>query len=455
MATCNPRDICFVVDLSGSMNNDTDPNNTGGIDPIYPGVGTQMMQDIFDDFGFGSYANAKSESIGTPLGVSSISGLTNTSSSPLLDWKNQPPSITISGSSYTVPVQYQILTHKQGNKHIVDDSSSVITQKAYSWVMDEELRGKSGFAKLPGIMPAAKPTPNSTDSNNYNYWQYYLSNNSSNIGYKSYMSYMMAWGRTLPPSSSTLYTPLSRSSPDCPYHPDTTQKGNTFNFPPREMPTHSTRLAIIDALEIIKERNQNITDSSQSDWVSIVTFDLTSNVAVLHTLDNNYDTAMQDCTTLQACNDNVSCTSTETGFITAINLLNSKGRQGANKVVVLLTDGKPNLYSSSSGTISSYESAHANSNYYGSSSDYPQDAAMMQAAIMQGKNWSVFPVELGLQGDADFMNRIYSVAQGKTTKTLTSPYDATGDPTNYETELINIFNNIISNPKLRLVNYSK
>ena len=52
------------------------------------------------------------------------------------------------------------------------------------------------------------------------------------------------------------------------------------------------------------------------------------------------------------------------------------------------------------------------------------------------------------------MNRIYSVSKGKTTQTLTCPYDATGDPTNYETELIDIFNKIISNPKLRLVNYN-
>ncbi len=49
------------------------------------------------------------------------------------------------------------------------------------------------------------------------------------------------------------------------------------------------------------------------------------------------------------------------------------------------------------------------------------------------------------------MNRIYSIAMGKTTQTLTSPYGATGDPTYYEQELIDIFNKIISNPKLRLV----
>ena len=135
----------------------------------------------------------------------------------------------------------------------------------------------------------------------------------------------------------------------------------------------------------------------------------------------------------------------------AISLLTASGRTNANKVIVLMTDGKPNLYSSSNSTITSYESAHANSNFYGSSSDYPQDAAMMQASIMQGKNWSFFPVELGLQGDADFMSRIYSIAKGKTTETDTSPYEATGDPSNCETELKSIFEQIISTPKVRIV----
>ncbi len=454
-ATCNPRDICFVVDLSGSMNNDTDPNNTSSIDASYPGVGTTMMTDIFNDFGYGSFSGAQSESIGAPLGKS-LSVLKGTSTNnPLLDYNNTTPqTFTYNGTNYqyTIPTQYQIKTHLNNGVRVVDDSSSVRTQKAYSWVMDVQLKGIPGVAAVPGIMPAAKPAPDSTDTNNYNYWYAYLSSYSSSIGYSSYMHYMMSYGRTKPTSSSTLYSPLSRSSPDCPYNSDTTKRGNTFNFPPREMPTHSSRLAIIDALDIIKEKNQNIVDSSQTDWISIVTFDLTSNVVVLHTLDNDYDSAMQDCTTIQACSDSSSCTATETGFITAMNLLNTKGRISANKVVVLLTDGKPNLYSSSPSTISNYEAAHRNSNYYGSSGYYSQDAAMMQTAKMQDNNWSVFPVQLGLQGDQDFMDRIYSFAMGKTTQTLTSPYNATGDPSGYEQDLIDIFNKIISNPKLRLVN---
>ena len=46
-----------------------------------------------------------------------------------------------------------------------------------------------------------------------------------------------------------------------------------------------------------------------------------------------------------------------------------------NKIVVLLTDGMPNLYSSSSSTINSYDNQHPSNNFYGSSGNYPQDAA--------------------------------------------------------------------------------
>ena len=60
MAVTNPRDIAFVVDLSGSMNYDTDPNNTDDINrtfaPLgYPTIGTELMQQIYDDFNFGTF----------------------------------------------------------------------------------------------------------------------------------------------------------------------------------------------------------------------------------------------------------------------------------------------------------------------------------------------------------------------------------------------------------------
>ena len=65
----NPRDICFVVDLSGSMNDDT---TTGyGASPSYrssvtPASIQSMMQQVFTDLNFGTYPGTV-QKIGQPL----------------------------------------------------------------------------------------------------------------------------------------------------------------------------------------------------------------------------------------------------------------------------------------------------------------------------------------------------------------------------------------------------
>ena len=134
------------------MNDDTDPSKTSGINSSYPGVGNTMMQNFFNDFGFGTYPGT-SQAIGAPLGVNSLPSLTNTSSSPLL-YSNQ--SVVMSQYSYAVPSQYLIYVSGDGSGQPADTTTTA-TQKAYSWVIDEQLGGKSGSAAVPGLMNAAKP----------------------------------------------------------------------------------------------------------------------------------------------------------------------------------------------------------------------------------------------------------------------------------------------------------
>ena len=147
----------------------------------------------------------------------------------------------------------------------------------------------------------------------------------------------------------------------------------------------------------------------------------------------------------------MACTATETGLIAAKNHIKPKnqggvGRQGTNKIVVLLTDGKPNLYSSSSSTISSYIRSNPSSNFYGN--QYPQDAALMQTSMMQGDHWYLYPVGIGLGCDYDFMDRM--ARMGTTDKDGQGPRGS-GNPADYEARLTQIFQNIITNPKLRIV----
>ncbi len=116
---------------------------------------------------------------------------------------------------------------------------------------------------------------------------------------------------------------------------------------------------------------------------------------------------------------------------------------------MLLTDGIPNLKTSSDATISAYRTSHPSGEYYGGSSAYYFDAAIMQTAIMHSKRWKAYPVGVGLGTNYDFMDRL---ARMSTTANPSGQSPRTsGSPVAYEDEVSAIFRNIISNPQLRLV----
>lgn len=426
VAVTNPRDIAFVVDLSGSMNYDTDPDNTDNINKTfaaqgYPTIGTELMQQVYDDFGFGTFPGT-TQCVGSPLGVSTSKG----------DALTQLTSTSGPLSKSTISSQYRITS---------SDSSTVRKKKAYSWVMD---------VQLPSLMPTAKPTPNSSTS--YSYWAAYLDDNYAKIGYRSYVHFLMYNGRERKPDGST-YTPLSQYSPDCPLHTESTAAGE-FQFPPREQPTHAARRAIIAAIEVIKERNQNIADPNQRDWVSVVTFDRLTGGGpeIAQSLTGNYEDAMQACTMLQACSHTSASTATEAGLIKARAHIKPKkdggaGRLATNKVIVLLTDGLPNLYQTSASTIRTYMNNNPSGDFYGG--NYPRDAALMQTSMMQGDHWFMYPVGIGLGCDYDFMDRMSRM--GSTANSDGEGPRGSGNPADYEERLTEIFRNIITNPKLRLV----
>jgi Flp pilus assembly protein TadG len=426
VATVNPRDIAFVVDLSGSMNDDSDPDNTDTINSTYaaagyPNIGTQLMQQVYDDFGFGTFPGT-TQCIGYPLGIRTSGG----------DPLTQLSSKTGPLSSSSIPSKYRILS---------SDSTSTRKRKAYYWTMD---------VQLASLMPAAKPTPST--STTYSYWASYFDDHYKKLGYRSYTHFMMYYGRDEKPDGST-YTPLSLSNSLCPLHTEATA-GGTFRFPPREQPTHASRRSIIAALQVIKERNQNISDVNQKDWVSIITFDKVGTAAITLALTDNYDSAMLACTRLQAVGSGGYSTDTEDGVAMAAGHIKpqnegGRGRLATNKIVVLLTDGQPNLYSTSNSAIRNYRDDNPSSDFYGSSSKYAHDAALMQTSMIEGKRWSLYPVGIGADCDYDFMDRM--ARMGATANNDGQSARGSGNPADYETRLTEIFQNIITNPKLRLV----
>ncbi|MEN6449672.1 MAG: VWA domain-containing protein [Thermoguttaceae bacterium] len=391
VATVNPRDIAFVVDLSGSMSNDTNPSSDS--------CSTALMQNVYNDMGFGVYPGT---------------------------------------------------------------SQTRTWGKSTAWLMDNQVKS---------LMPNAIPAPNSSNSASVSYWGSYFSfiGSSGKIGYKTYLQFMMSNGRDVAPDGSH-YTPLSVNSNlcACPMHSETVGDA-TFQFPPREMPAHACRRALIAALQVIESRNQKITDPNQRDWVSIVTFDKVSSSSpkIAQTLTSDYSSVMNSCTQLEACGNKGLCTCTEAGLALAQSHIKpasegGAGRERTNKIVVLLTDGQPNLKQSSSTTISSYKSANPSTwtnpvtgqvvNNWSVTGSYTteQQAALMRASMMQGDGWSTYAVGVGLDCSSNFMDRL--ARMGATANPTTGQAPATaGDSTTAEANLTAIFNRIITNPKLRLV----
>jgi Flp pilus assembly protein TadG len=386
IAVVNPRDIAFVVDTSGSMNDDSTPGASS--------AKTSLIQAVYDDFGFGTYPGT-SQTLGTGSTASLMNG------------------------------------------------------------------------KLKTTMPNAVPTPNSANADSVKYWAAYFSylGSSGQIGYKSYVTFMMKQGRDIPVvpeiknskgvvTQAAQYTPMSVRNLSYRAHVESTDAGS-LSFPPREMPTHAARRAIIAAIKVIQDRNATISDASQKDQVSLIVYDYKvdgthpDNVRVAKTLTDNYAGVIDACRTLQAADDNGSCTDTEGGLLMAYNHIKpasqgGTGRENVNKVIVLLTDGLPNLYESSNTAISAAMAANPG----GWGTGYAQNAALMQAMNMQNQNWTLYPVGVGAGGDQTFMNRL-AVKSG--TAKDGAGYTVASDASVYESTLRTIFQGIISNPKLRLV----
>jgi len=480
VAMATPRDIAFVVDLSGSMNDDAEPCwATGAINQQfagegYPTVGSELMEKLFSDFHFGSYPG-QLQYLGSPWNVPSGSKAYAELT------KNGGPL-----TSQNVPAKYRISSN---------DSETTRKTKAYSAIIDYQ---------LASVMPQAKPTPNS--ATNYAYWEKYLDyiiepyndqgsgsgrnrvpgrgqlppnqdsdrvtgfNNPNTstfpsasssvpasyrnkLGYLTYVQFMVDHGRDMPVVGNQ-YSPLSAHSRDCPWHNEDTA-GGTFSFPPREQPVHAARRALIAAMQVVRERNETIIDPDQRDWVSVISFDRLNDggPVVRQSLTADYEEAMLSCTELQGVSDVGASTATDTGLLVAQQHIRPKseggfGREATNKVVVLLTDGVPNLYTSNASDVNRYIASHPDGDYY-SSGSVPYNAPLVDAARMYAENWQVFPVGIGLGTDYDFMDRMSRL--GGTANEDGQGARGSGNPAEYEERLAEIFREIITNPKVRLV----
>ena len=520
-----PRDIVFVVDLSGSMNDDTEnvwatkSIETLFEDTEYAGIGENLVQQFYTDMNFGTYPG-KLEYIGKPLG-----GIPSRS-----DAYHQMTRNDGKLSKSNIASQYRIDN---------SDTEKTRKKKAYKWMIDHQI------AKL---MPNAKPTPDSEA--NYEFWEKYLDyvmvvkyigvqknrkkkkrstnggesgstqpnpsigrnlselprytswlaryqplamlhyrsldrgwippdvdtdriykfNNPNTsaypdgdtntrwqlrnkLGYRTYAQFLMDWGRDGKPEGNT-FVQSSVKSAFCPFH-DEHINGETFLFPPRTQPMNSVRRSLISALQTIRDRNHEFGMTSNRDLVAIMTFDRVENgISIRQTLTDDYESAMDKCCKLQATQDSGSSTATELGLKHAYEYLRpvakgGVGRVGANKVVVLLTDGLPNAYVSSKEAIDQFIDDHPEEEDFYESGYYWFNAALMQGKMMQNKaeNWYIYPVGIGFGTDYDFMDRVARIGA---TAIDGQAMRGTRNPARYEESLKSLLDAILSSSSVSL-----
>jgi uncharacterized membrane protein YgcG len=283
------------------------------------------------------------------------------------------------------------------------------------------------------------------------------------VGYVTYVQFMMDWGRDRSPDvgNSTnasptvgIKTQLSVLSPNCPYHTETVN-GESFLFPPSEQPTHALRRSLIRAIQEIAAKNEGL-GPGVGDRVAIVTFDAVDAYhapQIVLPLTDDYAAAKAACCKLQAVSDIGNSTATENGMILARNHLKpttegGQGRTYSTKVLVLLTDGVPNVWQSSATEIGNYMSANPHADYYDPL--YPwYNSVLMQTDKMRAGYGKVFPVGMGLGCDYDFMDRIARMAD--TADKNGQSMHGSSNPSQYEERMVEIFKNIINTRGGKLV----
>ena len=420
VATTRPRDITFVVDVSGSMNNDTEPCRTASPteDAEAQGMRAGWMREIYEDFGYGPFPG-ELEYVAAPWGIAPTEDayreLTATGAGPL------------TGEGIASPYRISPADDELQRK-----------RKAYSAIIDLQIA-----RLMPGVKPAADSTVN------YAYWAAYLdyliaparsetrgilppggdrhridgmddshttasdgaarSAFHNRIGYRTYVQFMLDHGRA--GKAGGQYTPLSRHSKHCPWHAEETDRGS-FDFPPRTRPMHEVRRTLIEAIGMIEDHNRGIVYGELRDRVSIIAFDdlRGGGPAVHQPLTSDYDAAMRIAATLQATSDRDPSSAVEAGLVAAQGHLREparggQGRAGAEKLVVLISDGRANLYVGSSSEIDRFLADNPTRAFHGDDSA-GRNASLMRAGQMRAEHCRTFAVAMGLEADREFLDRL-------------------------------------------------
>jgi hypothetical protein len=429
VALAAPREILFVVDTSGLMNDDDElASILGGLRGFDGQVGRYVggnplnlelenrdwVTTLYDELGWGA-APGTTEIIGQALGVTDSQGayeeLVGTTGG------DEGGSEGLLGN-WTIPSEYRIQS---------SDNDAMRRDKAYHWIIDQQ---------LPALMPNVEP-----GYADFNHWAAYLdyviqeqsstsgaqtyhpydmtdySNDPSatsllanRVGYPSYLQFLLDVGAE--DSIAGAKSILSLEHPLCPKHIESTDAG-PYEFPPSVEPETTVRRTLIDVIHYVDQLNANIS-SQNRDRVGVIAYSRSSPPQVIVPLTDIYTDAKDQIATafgLHAQADRGTTSNAEAGLSEARVMLQpqnegGQGRQRATRMVFYISGSSPDCIATSEANITGYMASAPDANFYYSSEMLNRDGALAEVAQMKLKRWKVKPAGLGLGIDEDFLTRM-------------------------------------------------
>ncbi len=508
IAMTTPRDIIFVVDMSPSMNNDTEPcwattiiNNA--FNTSSPPIGTQLVQKMYSEMGWQTTFPGGQQYLGFPL--LTLSQNDGWNYAVLTD--NDGPL-----TKATINTAYRILN---------TDSEPVRKDKAYRYIIDEQI---SKF-----FPPNVKPDPKVKDTATRKYWSYYLdylatpqlvrSNTKGGLRFKgttksaklpevellynvanstygnpfhllqtaastaevnshlnmislrTYLQFMLDFGKDEVLQSSGVYTPLSTNHP---FFLKTNENvdGEDYVTPLSEQPMQAIRRALISTINLIKTRNANVGDSNQLDRIAVLAMDSKTRTAADVVLTSDYNSVRNSCAMLQSSKEQVTAstaTQLDANLVFAGQQLlpTAQGRPFARKIVVILSDFYPTNSSYTQAQIDAYQLQYpypdygwfhaiapppgvTDSRYEPNSTRRTNlNGALMAAHQRYATGVEIYGVKVGFSSSQTMADALAEF--GGTANTANEAPIVTNNPALYEDRIKAVLADIIDNPRGRLV----
>ncbi len=397
-----PRDLCFVVDLSGAMNDLSSPMRASAELSSHD----RCTALLYDDLHLGSFPGEE-ERLGTLV----------FDDNRIEPGRSDDPLHTLSApngplSRRGIPPAYRVLP---------DDSADVRQSKAYAALID---------LQLSRVLRHAQPSPS---LDRFEFWRSYIDylrhggrlseiygaarlgpaapyhavapsgvqllDSSPGlqtpwpVGNRSYVQFLLDLGRDLKPDGID-YSPLSVHHPACPAHWEPVAD-RLLSFLPREQPMHAVRRALAAALIELDRQNTWRAGGTAQDRTALIGFDCLHNGGpiVWHGLGSDLAAATVAAGRLQAAGDTRAPRPLDAALQTAAEMLTNEPSAAAaaarEKIVVIILAGEPQTARTSESSVEAWAAGSLSPVWLEAPIDHPQRAALAQVERMRQRGWKV------------------------------------------------------------------